>query len=157
MNVTLYKMIYKKQKKAKQRQLNSEKLKKLKETDIYEDNIKILGKHFVKNNRNKGKLIIKNKKYNLKEIFKINKDINENIKIVMILSTELSNASYMFQDCISLIELSFGEICNNIYDVEYEENKEIIISHFNSRNDYYDSFYKNSKNADTEFTSLNIS
>ena len=161
MDIILYKMIYKKEKKKKQRK-TKDKDKKANKKDIYEDNIRILGKHFVKNNINKGKLIIKNKKYKLKEFFEINDDINENnIKISMILNNELSNASYMFKDCISLIELSlsYGEEFNNNYDEELNENKEAIVSDFyiNRKDDYYDSFYKNSKNSDTEFSSLNFS
>ena len=36
--------------------------------EIYSDNIRILGHEFVKNNKNKVKLIINNKKYRLKEL-----------------------------------------------------------------------------------------
>ena len=54
MESEIYKMIYKK--------------------DKYINNTGILGKDFIKNNRNKVKISINNKKYNFKEIIDINKN-----------------------------------------------------------------------------------
>ena len=81
--------------------------------------IKILGKDFVKNNKNKGILIINNKKTKLKEFIHIDKNIKantskkilakqqNNLKIYMLLNEEVSNASYMFDDCRLLIQFSY--------------------------------------------------
>jgi len=53
--------------------------------DKNENNLRILGKYFVKKNINKGKLIINNKKCNLKEFFEIKniKGEHSNIQIVL--------------------------------------------------------------------------
>ena len=63
------------------------------EKEIYSDNIRILGHYFVKNNKNKAKLIINNKKYGLKELVNKKKFTNDKIKINMILSKDISNIS----------------------------------------------------------------
>ena len=70
--------------------------------EIEEDNekglLRILGKEFVKSNKNKGKLIINNKRYKLEEFIKIEDNKVQNYKLQMILSKDLSNYSYMFKD-----------------------------------------------------------
>ena len=63
--------------------------------DIVNDYFRILGNDFVKNNENKGKLIINNKKYKLKEFINIKEFKKDKIKIYMILSKELSNISHL--------------------------------------------------------------
>ena len=68
-----------------------------------EDNsseLRILGDYFVKNNKNKGKLIINNKKCSIKDIV-LFKNINKN-KIYMILGKNIYNKSCMFKNCESL-------------------------------------------------------
>ena len=112
-----YKMIYK-----------SKKSKK--------DPLKIIGNNFYRQNRNKAKLIINNKKYSLKEY--IDNIKGEEIKIKMILNKNISNKSYMFKDCDSLIEFSitnnileFIDIDeyhyqNNYSNIEYNEIKETL-------------------------------
>ena len=50
----------------------------------------------MKNNKNKAKLIINNKKYSLKE-FVNNKEFNK-MKINMILSKDMSDMSHMFKN-----------------------------------------------------------
>ena len=85
-----------------------------------QNKLKILGTNFVKNNRNKAKLVINNKKSNLKDELLL-KDINfpeYNLKIKMILLNNLSNRSYMFKDCESLLELLIN---NNIQNKEFKE------------------------------------
>ena len=102
------------------------------------NNLNILGKDFVKNNINKGKLIIENKKYYLKEYIKLN---NYNfkkseIKIDILLSQDICNISYMFNNIESLSEFSkknstenkeinydFSEIENKDGGLEYNINK----------------------------------
>ena len=48
------------------------------------DNIRILGGTFVKNNRNKAKLMINNKKYSLKEFIKVNEIKKDELKVYLI-------------------------------------------------------------------------
>ena len=56
--------------------------------------------NFVKNNKNKGKLIINNKKYKLTKFINVKEFKDDIIKINMILSKELSNISHLFENCI---------------------------------------------------------
>ena len=86
-----------------------------------EEGLRILGEDFVKNNKNKGKLVINNKKSNLRELIPFN-DINNNkLKIKIILDKDIYNLNHMFKDCISL--LNFSPCCDDIYSEEKEENK----------------------------------
>ena len=68
------------------------------------NNLRVLGKEFAKKNKNKGKLIINNKKFSLNEMISV-KDITKN-KILMILYENISNKSFMFKDCYSLESFS---------------------------------------------------
>ena len=78
------------------------------------NNLRIFSETFVKNNINKGELIIKNKKFHLKDIISTN-NINEDIiKIKMILNRYTCNFNCMFRDCISLKYFSQSLICNDI-------------------------------------------
>ena len=86
------------------------------------NNLRILGETFVKNNRNKGGLIIKNKKYYLKDILSVNKANLDILKIKMILNRYTYNFNCLFKDCISLTSLSTSSIDNTIDNVIYEEN-----------------------------------
>ena len=80
----IYKLIYKKENNVK--------------------NVRILGETFMKNNRNKGVLIINNRKFHLKDKVSVN-NINEDIiKIKMILNRYTCNFSCMFRDCTNLEE-----------------------------------------------------
>ena len=65
--------------------------------------IRILGENFCRNNKNKGKLIINNKKSELKEFINIENINKEQIKIKMVLNKNLYNKSHMFKDCKSLL------------------------------------------------------
>ena len=58
--------------------------------------LKLLGEEFVKNNKNKGNLIINNKKVSLRDKIAI-KEITKN-KVLMILDEFVSNRSCMFKD-----------------------------------------------------------
>ena len=64
--------------------------------EIHSDNIRILGHYFVKNNKNRAKLLINNKKYNLKEFVNKKECIEDKFKIKIVLSKEISNISRMF-------------------------------------------------------------
>ena len=108
-----------------------------------EDKLKILGKHFRRNNKNKGKLILNNKKFDFKEFINI-KNINEKqTKVKMILKENIQNKSYMFENCDSILELKINDnldyIENQInfeIDYYYQENNENIIYEENGQKIY---------------------
>ena len=115
--------------------------------------MKILGEYFIINNKNKGKLIINNKKIPLKSEISIN-NINQN-KIKMVLNKNAYNKSYIFKNCESLESISQISKNNNIENNQNEEiniNKEYqnfenektkILDNINTFNtlDNYSSFY----------------
>ena len=82
-------------------------------------NLRILGEDFVKNNINKGKLIINNKKLFFKGVISIN-NIKIN-KIKMILCKSIYNKSCMFKNCEWLESLS---LLPNNNDIKYSVNEE---------------------------------
>ena len=87
--------------------------------------LNILGKEFVKNNINKGKLIIENKKYYLKEYIKLNNFKNSDLKIDILLSQDIYNISYMFNNSRSLLKFSIkNNIKNKNIDYDYKEKEE---------------------------------
>ena len=109
--------------------------KKNNEKNDEEDNfvdLKILGSEFVKNNKNKGKLIINNKKYNFTEFIKIQNVKYDNIKVIIIFSNFYVKGNYMFEQCKSLIhiydyiinndEYKFNGLDKNESNFEYEIN-----------------------------------
>ena len=107
--------------------------------EMLSDYIRILGNNFVKNNKNKGKLIMNNKKCRLKELI-YNKCFGvDKIKINMILNKGISNISHMFKNCVKLLEISIKDSIINIDEESYEEL-------FDYNIDYNESSYKNSNN-----------
>ena len=77
----------------------------IKECDKKEGRIKIFGKEFVKNNKNKCKIIINNKETELIEKYNI-KDNNKNkLEIKLIGIDNITDMSYMFCECSSLLIL----------------------------------------------------
>ena len=71
MEVKIYKMIYiTKYNKELENKIKYLKINQKIKEEIKSDNIRILSKYFVKNNKNKTKLIINNKKCYLKELRK---------------------------------------------------------------------------------------
>ena len=82
---------------------------KYKPDENNDEKVKILGRYFIKKNKDKAKIIYKNKIYELKEYFE---DIDENynhkdlIKFKIIFIHNIINMSYMFYDCYTLISLS---------------------------------------------------
>ena len=70
--------------------------------------VKILGRNFIKKNKDKAKILYKNKIYELKEYFE---DIDENynhkdlIKFKIIFIHNIIDMSYIFYDCYTLISL----------------------------------------------------
>ena len=90
----------------------------------------LLGKDFVKNNKNKGKIIFKNKKHPLKEFLPVNEFRSRVIKVKMILNKNIYNKSYMFKDCKSLLHFSANDNYEKIEknellyeDIEMNVNK----------------------------------
>ena len=82
-----------------------------------DNNVRILGEEFVKNNKNKGIIIYKNKRHPLQESFPF-EDINDNyVEIKMILNKNCYNKSFMFKDCSSLLEIKFNNCIYNKDDI----------------------------------------
>ena len=79
--------------------------------------VKILGRNFIKKNKDKAKILYKNKIYELKEYFE---DIDENynhkdlIKLKIIFIHNIIDMSYMFYDCYTLISLSDKDKISNM-------------------------------------------
>ena len=96
---------------------------------MFKRKLRILGEYFCRNNKNKGKLIINNKKSEIKEFINIENINKEQIKIKMLLNNNLYNKSYMFKDCETLLKLEI----NN--DEEYiEDNENFDINNFELEN-----------------------
>ena len=78
---------------------------------VYETNknkkIKIFDSIFVKNNKDKCKIIYKDKEYDLQENFEINEeDIKDNLLTIKLKGIKnITNAAYMFNTCKHLISL----------------------------------------------------
>ena len=104
------------------------------------DDLKILGKEFIKRNKNKAKLLINNKKIKLKEYININIDNikNEEINIGIILKEKYVDGSCMFKNCTTLTQFSN---CDNfdylkINDSqEFDDNKNSYIDYYNEDNE----------------------
>ena len=90
--------------------------------------IKLLGEEFVKNNRNKGKIIHKNKIYPLQEFFYIYDNKNDHLKIKMILNKNCCNKSCMFKDCSSLKFFKFDNNSYNIEDILYRYENDLYMT-----------------------------
>ena len=78
-------------------------LYKIEFEDRIEGKVRIFGRNFVKNNKNKCKIIIDEKKYEIKEELNINKEKIIEIKLIEI--NNITDMSYMFSGCSSLSNL----------------------------------------------------
>jgi len=96
------------------------------EIDKDQNALRVLGEEFVRNNKNKGILIYKNKKYSLKGLFEPFYIKDNKLKIKMLLIKNCYNKSFMFSDCSLLLQFKFY---NNIYT-----NNDIL---FNIKNRLY--------------------
>ena len=123
--------------------------KMLYKTEKYNSKVRILGHIFVKNIRAKGKLIINNRRKAITE--SINTDSkfikNNEFKIKLLLIKNISDKSYFFKECTSLLKLSMtkkGEKFDGnkiMYNDENEDEKffDIYPKEKNSRlYDYYE-------------------
>ena len=99
------------------------------------EKLKILGKHFCINNKNKGKLILNNKKFDLKEFINIKNSNEKQIKVKMILKENIQDKSFMFENCDSILKLNFNDNFDYIknqedFEIDYcflENNENNII------------------------------
>ena len=117
---------------------------------IVSGKLRILGEYFCRNNKNKGKLIINNKKSEIKEFINFENNNKEQIKIKMILNNNLYNKSYMFKDCKTLLEL---KINNNLEYIEDNENFDInnYELKYNENNINYEEYKETNLNKSFEF------
>ena len=83
--------------------------------DKIEKKIRIFGKKFVENNKNKCTTIIGNKKHRLNEHFDLSDNKNENLKVIIMGYNFIYNKDYMFKDCKSLIEFSDYNYDTNLF------------------------------------------
>ena len=103
------------------------------------DEIRILGYDFTEKNRNKGRLVLNNKKFPLNSLINI-KDMKKS-QLTIILNKNVYDKSFMFQNCETLeafqklsINDDFHKFKNNCIIQDYEQiNKndtetELIIS-----------------------------
>ncbi len=98
------------------------------EIDKAQNALRILGKEFVRNNKNKGIMIYKNKRYSLKGLFRPFNIKENKLKIKMLLSKNCSNKSSMFSNCSLLLEIKFY---NNIYtnkDMLFDDKNSLYVS-----------------------------
>ena len=121
MEMEIYKMFYKKGKNS--------------------NNLRILGEDFAKNNKNKGKLIINNKKIALENYIYLEED--KLIKIKMVLSKNIYNKSRMYKNCETLEKLSLLSFDDDIKQLQnVEKNIEIEFNRQNMK-DEEESFSSN--------------
>ena len=140
MEVERYKMIYTKKISEKLKwKLSFFDLEELFDKENENDNIRLLGKDFVKNNKNKIKLIINNKKYKLKEFINSNEIKNDIIKINIIVSKEISNISHLFDNCYKLKEIFF---CDDTRFID-DKGPHLIEEYNDYDNDIYIDYNEN--------------
>ena len=77
-----------------------------------QNTLRILGEEFVRNNKNKGIMVYKNKKYSLKGLFRLFDFKDYRLKIKMLLGKNCYNKSFMFSNCSLLLQF---KCYNNIY------------------------------------------
>ena len=143
MEVEKYKMIYTtKIKKELKDKIDYLFIEQKVEDEMLNDNIRILGHDFVKNNKNKGKLIINNKKNGLKELVNKKKFTNDKIEINMILSKDISNISNMFKNCKKLLEISIDDDFININDEKFYKFEEYLDYNNDYNEDIYEDYYE---------------
>ena len=83
--------------------------------DIKGNNIKIFGDSFVHKNKNKCKMIIDNKEYEITEYFNITNYNNNKLKIKLKGIENVTDMSNMFSECsllLSLPGISKWNVCN---------------------------------------------
>ena len=123
MEVDIYKMIYK----------------------VANCDLRILGEFFVKYNKNKGKLIINNKKQKISEFINFISVKDDKYKIKLLLTKNIHNKSYFFKDCTTLLELSTSNIRKNTFESRIRFRNEIeqesLFDNINNSEEKYSEFY----------------
>ena len=112
------------------------------------ENLRIFGKYFFNNNKDKCKIIYRNKEYELKEFFdEIDKDYNNKdlIRFKLIGINDINDMSYMFHESISLISISF---ISNETSTQYNSNS-------NLNNDSYKNSYSTENKTESELYQTN--
>ena len=144
MEVERYKMIYTKIINEELNRKLSDIIQNIIDIENENNNIRILGNYFLKNNKNKGKLIIYNKKYKLKEFINTKEFKDNKIKINMIINKELSNISHLFDNCKKLKEFYF---CDD--EMNTEDETHILEEHndYNNDPDINENVSNNSENS----------
>ena len=129
--------------------------------------LRILGKTFSKNNKNKGKIIYKNKKYPLNDLFLIDRISGKEIKFKMIIGKNDYNKNFIFENCDSLSEFSIDVVlpfqfnnltnlvyvplrCNNDLEIKSIENNDSCYSDKEDDNFYF--FY--SKDSESNISTI---
>ena len=95
------------------------------------DLMRIFGEKFVLNNKDKCKIIYKNKDYDLTDYFDIidkNYDNKDEYILKLIIPNDIKDISYMFANCISLRSFRNISIKKELYTI----NKSTISSGYNS-------------------------
>ena len=88
-------------------------------------NIKILGKEFAENNKNKGKIVYNNKNYKMNYIF-LTEGIKEiDLKLKMILDKNSYSKNFIFENCRTLLHFSIYEDIFQLED-DLDKNDKII-------------------------------
>ena len=115
--------------------------------------IRILGNKFIKNNKDKGKIIYNNKEFELKEFFEdIDNNYNALIELMLCLDKTIEDLSYIFSGCRSLISVYIkdkAQIC--YFDNQSSEMKDKIGSGLNISR-IQNSFTNN--NSDLNYSSI---
>ena len=134
----------------------------------YESKIKLFSDYFIKNNKDKCKIIYNEKEYEIAEYFEIDNNNDNIIKIQLKINNNITDISNMFYYCETL--LSFRDIsnlnnCNNVNKSlnNNESNNYIDESNNRSEDEENENFYNDnltlssipSKNNISEFTGIN--
>ena len=93
------------------------------------DRLRIFGENFVKNNKEKSKIIYKNKKHELKEfIDEIDPNLkNKNeIELILNINKDINDMSYMFYECKTLKSFPESKSCcsNSLESLNFNEKSE---------------------------------
>lgn len=129
--------------------------------NLNKNKIRIFNNKFVNNNKNKCNLIYKNRIFPLKEYFSIEDIEKEKTNKLIIYLIELENItdlSYMFQDCTALEEYTNLKKNNNTTEVTIDNKiqKEIIIEDKNNKtvksNNFMEKFITMNKFIDIPYS-----
>ena len=104
--------------------------------------LKILDIEFVKNNRNKIKLIIENKKKELTDYIQLDNFKKSELKIIILFNKDISNLSYMFKNCEALIEFSTKDNKEN-NEINFDYDISETEQNFNELEDFMNNINEN--------------